>query len=40
MPDDMNVRSAVGSFEVMVDLIGPDGNNETLDTSTFPADVR
>ena len=40
MPDDMNVRSAVGSCEVTVYLIGPDDLMETLYTTTFPANVR
>lgn len=40
MPEDINVRTTLGSFEVTIDLIGPDGNGEMQYTTTFAANVR
>ncbi|CAI7996552.1 hypothetical protein GBAR_LOCUS1897 [Geodia barretti] len=35
MPDDTNVQRAVGSFEVLVDLIAPDNTYETLSSTVY-----
>jgi hypothetical protein len=35
MPDDANVQRAVGSFEVLVDLIAPDNTRETLSSTVY-----
>ncbi|CAI8046059.1 Tyrosine-protein kinase receptor torso, partial [Geodia barretti] len=35
MPDDTNVQRAVGSFEVLVDLIAPDNTRETLSSTVY-----
>lgn len=40
MPDDANVQRAVGSFEVLVDLIAPDNTRETLFSTIYHTNVR
>ena len=39
MPDDANVQRAVGSFEVLVDLIAPDNTYETLSSTVYFTNV-
>ena len=39
MPDDTNVQRAVGSFEVLVDLIAPDNTYETLSSTVYFTNV-
>ena len=39
MPDDANVQRAVGSFEVLVDLIAPDNTRETLSSTVYFTNV-
>ena len=40
LPDDANVRRAVGSFEVIIDLVAPDHSEETLFSTVYHTNVR
>ena len=39
VPDDENVMRAIGSFEVIVDLVGPEDSSERIQNTSFHFDV-